>query len=195
MTVDDILDQLLEKAKEGKITRTELDAVAASLADPLTAGDPYTKLYIVAFDEAGRQRALVESFLDRPDDPMLSRLALQILCDFWGLTEDYLSRVKSFVTGVPWDEEEDVRQVAISIAGEYLNEKYDPELFEALLLIVDEPAEDELMREVAVAALARALGDSFQSLPDARIRTPINDEWSLDVINRAHERLLDPPWP
>ena len=38
----------------------------------------------------------------------------------WDRFEDYLERIISFAVGVSWDEDEDVKQSAIRILGEYL---------------------------------------------------------------------------
>lgn len=80
------LDDLLGKAKSGRIQRDELEMVVKRLRyeqnSPEATGD---LLYIVGRSFAIEQEDLVASFLQRPDDPMLSRLALMILCDWWSL--------------------------------------------------------------------------------------------------------------
>jgi hypothetical protein len=52
------------------------------LAAGANAEDRYDLLFVIGKANALGHRRLVESFLETPDDPMLARLALQILCDW-----------------------------------------------------------------------------------------------------------------
>lgn len=115
-------------------------------------------------------RSLVESFLESSDYPMLARLALEILCDWWGLREQHQTQLLRFVKGVDWDLDDGgfVRLVAISQSGDYLRHRSDPHLDRALLdLYDDEYASDVFLKGVAYAALARATGKAWNEIPRA----------------------------
>ena len=111
---------LLDRAKWAHLSQAEIEAVAQELQQPNPEADRYTLLHILGRACAVSYRGLVERFLDSPDDPMLARIALQSLVDYWDLAEQYLDELLRFVRGVPWDVDGDVRLVAISNAGEYL---------------------------------------------------------------------------
>jgi len=181
---------LLEKAKDGKLTSHELDQVLTRLQSQNPQGDPYTLLHIIGRAGDLRHESLISQYLDSPDDPMLARLALQILCTFWNLTERYMPQVHKFLIGVPWDRDDDVRQIAISISGEYLRTRDDPALLENLINIAENPQESSLIREDAIRALARALGNDWQDLPAATKRTSIEDKWSQNILRQAYEKFF-----
>jgi hypothetical protein len=59
---------------------------------------------------------------------------LKTLCTRWGATEEDLEALKFYLKGAEWDYSDDVRIVAMSIAGEYLRlDGFDPELLALLL--------------------------------------------------------------
>lgn len=95
------------------------DWVRSQLASPPEDAKEYTLLHIAGRRLRRPDPELVEPYLERSDDPMLVRLALQILCNTWGLTDRYLEEVRRFVSGVGWDDGS-VRLAAIAIAGRYL---------------------------------------------------------------------------
>lgn len=130
------------------------------------ANELYTLLLIVGRDPNGIQyRSLVEKFLDYPKEPMLSRLALKTVCNYWGLTKNYLGTVKSFVKGVSWDDSEDIRLVAISTSGEYLRETIDKELLQQILEVYENLHESPLVRSSAFEALLRTIGMDWNEIP------------------------------
>jgi hypothetical protein len=124
---------------------------------------------------------------------MLARLALQILCDFWGLTDDYIGRVVEFVHGVPWDTEDDVRLLAISIAGDYLRERSDNDILATLLRIYHDPDERQIIRETAYRAVARAMGSDWQDLPSAARHFDLANDVDASILGRAERRAHSEP--
>lgn len=122
---------------------------------------------------------------------MLARLALQILCGYWGKTAQYLEEVLSFMQGVAWDDEEDVRQIAILEAGEYLRSNLEGRFLQELLRIFEDEAEEQSMREGAYFALARAMGREWVELPSAARHFDLATEIDPAVIQRAKERLSE----
>ncbi|KJK49699.1 hypothetical protein UK23_13225 [Lentzea aerocolonigenes] len=108
------MEQLVLRAKEGTLSAAEVDAVAARLTSEPLDEDTYSLLYVIARTRATRHRRIVESFLDCSEDPMLARLAVQTLCTFWGEADRYRDVLDRFIAGVEWDEDGDVRDVALS---------------------------------------------------------------------------------
>jgi len=181
-------DELLDRAKWGKVSPQELARVADELANSQSSADRYTLLLILGKAQDHSHRELVESFLKCREDPMLARLALQILCEFWGLTEEYLAELVEFVHGVPWDVEDDVRLVAISIAGEYLRTHGDNDTLMALLHIFDSRGAQKIVREVAYRAIARSMGSEWQDLPSSARHFDLVTDVDGTILERARRR-------
>jgi hypothetical protein len=182
--------ELVRKAKAGTLTLLEAEQVIASLKLGHGGVDTYHLLYIVGRSFQAHEEELVASYLECSEDPMLARLALQILCDQWNKTEKYLNEVRRFAAGVVWDSQDDVRQVAISIAGEYLRAHDEAQLFELLLSISEGPADEySALPGFAVEALARALGDEWEGIPGVGERSR-ETRWQQQVIDRAYEEYF-----
>ena len=187
-------ERLLERAKSGefeqdRLSEEELDMVAEELRKPATEADPFTLLDILGHAFAFQYRELVEWFLDCEDDPMLARLALQILCGYWGNTAQYLEEVLRFMRGVPWNQEENVRQIAVSEAGEYLRSNTEPRFLRELISIFESEDEERSMHEGAYFALARAVGRDWKDLPSAASHFDLVTQIDPAVIQVAKERL------
>jgi hypothetical protein len=181
---------LLEKAKDGSLSNHELDQVVAAIKDPGVNADPYTLLHIIGRAMDVSNERLVASYLDCPADPMLSRLALQILCNYWGLTAKYLSYVRNFLSRVDWDIDDDVRQIAASIAGEFLRTTWDDDLFRSLLDISTNESDLPEMRITAIRALARAMGYDWGDMPAVNSKASPGDEWYHKVLEQAFSKFL-----
>lgn len=184
------LATLREEAEEGTIKPEDLRQVAQRLSRADVEEDRYTMLQIVG--EAGdkQYRALVERFLESPDDPMLARLALEILAHYWGEADRYLDHIRRFLRGVDWDDEDDVRQMALFQAGDYLAKNSDRELLELIIASVVDRSQNDVMRRAAYLALGRALGLEWNALPSASRVFEIDAELqSTDLLDRARRRL------
>jgi hypothetical protein len=186
--------ELLEEAKWGKLTQEELTYVIQSIKNH-KAGDKndlYTMIHILGRAGATEYQKLVESFLYFQSDPMISKIALQTLCNYWGFTEHYLSYIKKFIAGVEWDEDDDVRLIALSIAGNWLRENSNPSLLEQLLHVFEDPSQEALIRDVAYIAICRAIGMEWGTIP--RIFELIEegqfDEIDFAPIEMAKKRLI-----
>jgi hypothetical protein len=188
LTQDQARD-LLDLAKQRHLPASDLERVVAELADPARTANRYTLLHIVGKGGGPRFRTLVEAYLDSPEDPMLARLALQILCRFWGLTADYLVDLRRFLKGVDWDDEQDVRLIAASVAGEYLERHDDAELAHELLRLSADGDGNRVLRDSAVRGLARAIGTAPSDMPPASRMLPTDGDWERDVLARARERF------
>jgi hypothetical protein len=137
----------------------------------------YKLLYVLSRSRAVRHEQVVASFLDYANDPMVVRLALQTLCTFWGETARYLNDVCRFAAGVEWDYFGDVRQVALSAAGEYLRIQQNCELFRIVYDACINSSIGDVEERVALEALARALGRPLaDSLNKSRL-----EEWRSEL--------------
>jgi hypothetical protein len=189
MISPDFWQGLLDRAKDGLLRGHELDQAVAALKDPRSGADPYTLLHIIGHAMDNSYEGLVVSYLDCPEDPLLSRLALQILCNYWSKTSRYITYVKRFLAGVDWDDEGDVQQVAVSVVGEFLREKWDDELFRSLLDLALDEDDVRQMRIPAIEALARALGDYWIDMPPLTSGTTVETEWYRVTLDRAFKRF------
>lgn len=151
-------NELIAKATAGKLSSRELEQVVKSLQ--AKNRDPYGALLIIGRAGAKQHRSLVERYLQASYDPMLARLAVLILCRYWGLTADYLTVLEQFIRKVEWDEEDDVRLMAISCIGTFLARKKERSLLALLLQIFRDSNEPTDIREEAYGALALATGKS-----------------------------------
>ena len=187
MTSDN--EELLRKAFEGDIEDHEVALVARRLDAARPDEDRYGLLHILGHAGDRCYRPLVERFLECSDDPMLAHLALQTLCLFWGETERYMGHVLRFLRGVEWDREELVRQLAASMAGEYLRASHDEVLLRELVRIWDDQSEDPLTRENAYFGLCRAMGREWEEMPSAAKFMDIPNDADPRVIEGARDRL------
>lgn len=203
MTID--YEELVRRAKGGEISREEVDAVVTELQKPNPSASRYTLLYIVGRSFTTAYRNLVEQFLEYREDPMLARLALQILCHFWGDTARYKQHVLRFLRRADFDAENDCLSMATNVAGEYLRENPEPEFLGELIRIYEDPVEPkspddddyqasvreletEFIRYDAYCALARAIGYDYRDIPSSLGSfDPAEDPRS--VLQRAKERL------
>jgi hypothetical protein len=154
----------------------------------------YDALLVVGRSGAIQYRSIVEKYLTASNNPMLARLALMILCRYWNLAPEYKMHVLSFIQGVTWDNEGDVRILAISIAGTMLASQQDDHLIRLLIDIFRNRSntEDQLSREVAYCSLAEAYGRKPYELPTASRHFDLErdiDPEVIDFIESEEKRL------
>ncbi len=166
-------NELLEEEKSRKISQDELKHVAQQLNE--NSESKYTLIHILGRAKAIHYRNLIEPFLNYPDDPLVSKIALQCLCTYWDLTNEYIEELKMFINGVDWDDFDDVRLTAISISGEYLRSTSNVELLHTLVDVFEnlenstqiKSAENpELVRSCVYYAIARAMGKNYDEIPN-----------------------------
>ena len=186
------LDVTLDRAKDRALSVAELKRIAAALRASEPSKNRYRLLHILGRGGGPEFEEVVAPYLRCESDPMLARLAIQILCDYWDLDAKYRDVVLDFVRGAAvWDVDNVARQAAMTAAGEYLRWTRDPEILEAVLAVALDESEWELTREDAVEALARATYQSWEEMPPASRREPLDSLWSLDVIEAAKKRLAN----
>jgi hypothetical protein len=178
----------MERAKAGVILPAELAKIASTLEASSPSLELYPLLYAIGRSQATRYRKIVERFLYCESEPDLARLALQILCDFWRNTERYLEDVKRFARGLPWDSEEQVRLMAIFIAGEYLRDHQSRELLGYLISVCEDRNQSRFAQEDAYRALARAVGRDWTDLPSAARHFDLEKDTDPKVLVEARRR-------
>jgi hypothetical protein len=178
-------DELLKASWTRKLTAVEIVEVADALKNGSSGQDPYSLLLLLGRAGARQHAPLVERWLGMTSDPMLVRIALQVLCSMWGMTDTYLPWVKRLVRGESWDSDEDARLMAMSVAGTYLKTVKDPELLSMLLDVVETSTERELSRQSAYLALALAMGADDKDLPRLSKLPPLVDLIDNGVLERA----------
>jgi len=99
-----------------------------------------------------------------------------------------------FIHAQPWDEQGQVRLLALRLAGEYLREGSDRDLLELLLGVFRDPEEERSAREAAYRALARAVGRDHDELPSAAREIDLEAEVDPRVLEEA-ERACAGPGP
>lgn len=198
------LDELLERAKNGKLSQTELDHIIQKIKDskPGDDDDLYSLIHILGKARIFglgpptiEEKKLLEKFLYYPQKPMISKIALQTLCNYWDLNDNYLKELKMFVRGVEWDDDEIVRTIAISIAGDFLKTTLDKELLKLLIDIFENKEESKLLdhsispeitQGCAYQALSIAMGKSYREFI---IELSENNCLDMSVLQKAHELL------
>jgi hypothetical protein len=184
------LEALLKKAQWGKISHSDLAAVVRIL----TSGDQehlLTLLNILGRAGSPRYKYLMERYLNYENDPQISALSLKALCRWWGLFKEYRHRVISFLQGVEWDIDQDVKLQAIGLAGEYLRDHSDLEILESLHDIFVDQRERNLIRGAAYLALCRSDGAEWADLPPASRPVDLSTEVDQAVVSRIEQKLRD----
>lgn len=181
--------EMLQAIKAGhRPSREELEWVASQFCDPLTRQDRYTLLHVLGLggpDE--RHRAILEEAMRSGQAPMLARLALQSLCRYWGEGARYKKDLVTFVRGVDWDEDAEVRLAALAAAGELVRESHDRELTTLLLEMFDDSDLPTIIRESAYLALGRGVGKEWSELPSSARHFDLVRDVSEDVLQRARQ--------
>ena len=90
-----------------------------SLARPPSIDDLYSYIRVLAKAHAYKSKSTLESLLEY-HDTLTAALVLETLCLEWKFFDEYIERVIQFAVGVSWDPEEDLKQIALKILGEFL---------------------------------------------------------------------------
>ncbi|WKD50338.1 hypothetical protein [Microbulbifer spongiae] len=179
--------KLLEKASTGTITENEVKLVYNALVNH--ASDEYDLLLTLGRAGAKQYRDVVEGYLNSPHDPMLARVALQILCRYWGLAKEFKDTLAKFIKIVDWDEEEDVRMMAIGCVAEVFKQESSPELLGYVYDVFENPEEDEVIRGAAYETLALVAGKSVKELPQPQ-HFDLNKDVDPSVLKRTKKVIL-----
>ena len=189
------MPDMIDRAKAGRLSRHELDEVAASLERKELSGDLHESLLVMMFGGDARYRRAVEPYLDFRANLQIARSALETLCSYWSLTGDYVDWLVWFGRGVEWDFKwtPTVRPLAFSIAGRHLAHKKSHRLLECLIAVSEDETEQQKNREYAASALLEASGSPPRDVPD---ELPLTDKRYAAALQATKARLpseADPP--
>jgi hypothetical protein len=176
--------ELIEKATKGTITKAETKKAYDALVEQ--AGDEYDLLLVLGRSEAKEYKDVVERYLQASHDPMLAKLSLQVLCRYWGLASEYEDELEKFISWVDWDEEEDVRLMAIGCVVDLYKKKENPKLLKYVYDVFKDDSEDEITRGAAYETLALVSGKSVNDLPQ-----PIHFDIKSDVDKRVLAKVVE----
>jgi hypothetical protein len=164
--MNDELLAICRRASEGSSTYEDAKA-AARMLPTLAGSDAYDALFVVG--RAGDARLLqeVEPYFDQDEDPMLSRLALQIIASEWGVAENYVDVLERFASGVQTDLAAGglAQSAAISALGELTGANHRVSSLKVLLDLYEDDQQSDAARREAYEALMRAFGRSWSEVP------------------------------
>lgn len=182
-------DEMLIKAKQQQLNKETIDQIAKKLELEPEDSEAYILLLILGYSNAIEYRSLVEKILMDENDPLNTRVALQVLCFYWGFVKDYSDMIKKFVNGVDWDIDGDAMNAAISLASIYLRNYEDLELFSLIYNIYIDKNRDDNIRRWAYEALARAIGFEIKEIIiDIKKQDPLSNP-NPNVIAKIQNRL------
>lgn len=158
---------LVDRARDGELSQEEVDELVMLLRERPDHPATYTRLNALGWLMSPTHAVVVVPFLSREDDPMLCGLAVQILVGSYGLGHEFADDVLDFARGVEWDDDNDVRRIALSRAGELARDEVRRADMIAVLLAAIEDDDQYLVREAAYHAILRALGRHWREMPGA----------------------------
>ncbi|MFJ4695557.1 hypothetical protein [Streptomyces sp. NPDC088766] len=191
VTRDDYVKQLIGRAKDGTLLLQEVKEIAQTVSEGRAGQDLYQLLYAVARAGGPVYEPLVAKYLIHPDDAEVSALAVQVLTGHWRVGATYRGQILELLGSPEWDKDDDAFMAAISGAGEILHDGFDAELLRALLRLAEEGRgeyDDELVRRLAVEAIARALGATHaeSTRPPEGVDRSV---WAEGLLRTARNRL------
>jgi hypothetical protein len=178
---------LVSRSKAGTVSTVELAEVARAIEAGAPDSELYYLLYVLGRSFSYEHEELIARYIEYPADPWVARCAIEVLCRMWSLQPKYAAELRRFIAGVKWDEGE-VRQIALAAAGEYLTSHVDTEMLELLLNRADPANESALERQIAVEALAVALGAPLAQVVKHDWSQGW-DEWAATQIQHGAEQL------
>lgn len=199
------ITSLAEKATWGTLTPDEVDYVTRTFysSTPGEHEDLANCVYILGRIGADQHRSAIEKLLYFPSDPDVSATALRVLCIYWKYTADYLDKITLFIKGVDWDDADEVRLMAFSALGKYLQKQKSFECIKLLADFVEDPTKIDgylcnrdyaqaFLQGCACVALAEALNWPEDESPDDEAIERVIQQGSsreLVILQEAHKVL------
>lgn len=171
------MGDLLSKAEKSTISKDELDEVVKRINN--LSDKPNLEVLISILGETRRReyQKIIEKFLIYPENPMVSRTAMIILCQDWGLADQYIPFIKEMMRGTDWDGGQ-VRYIALMEGSKLFYQKNDKELLKILLDVFENEQEE---KRCAYEAIGLAIG---MDLRDLRSKS-----FDQRVIEQAYQKL------
>lgn len=163
--------EMLDRANIGTVSTKELGDLSVFIGTSVNDNDLYYPLLILGKAGGPEYSSTVEQFISSTN-PMIARLSLQILCQFWGLTDRYLNYALRALGRPPSDDNDTVRQMAIFILGDYLASNKESGIIVNILRIFDDEHQPYSIILAAYAALALAIGREWLELGTTIIDRP-----------------------
>ena len=188
MSLDrDYESSLLARARSGTLSEVDIASVVDALTTRAAEVDVYTLLMVVELSERIELASLVASFVEYPRDSQVSALAVQILLPEWELYDQYAHLLPALIAGRGWDDYNDVRDSALSAAGEAIRRSPTKHhrLMAELIGTVTDLRLDDLTRQQAYFALLRALGRDWAVMPTAARAHPLDELIEEAVLDEA----------
>jgi hypothetical protein len=188
--------ELVDRAKQGLLSRDELDAVAARLRDQSNFDHALDQILVMMFGGDARYRLAVERYLTFRGNLEVARFALETLCTYWQLTDDYLDWVAAFAQGIDWDCSwggSVVRPLTLMIAGFYLSTRPSHRLLQLLIRIAEDETEKVEARLDAAGALVNSLGFPPGQGPRDLALDNERFRWVLERSKARLETEREPP--
>lgn len=156
-----IFDRLKE---DSKATANELATVRAKLKNPEDNEDIYSLLGILGLGTKPTQPdiALMEKHLMQDDDDWVIQGAIHALCDYWGLTKNYLDRLLFVTEAGNWEYYSSAAIASFSSLGRFLYKSGDPSVCTELLVRYDKMI--EMQKELHPDFNKLYLNNLFESL-------------------------------
>ena len=130
-------------------------------------------------------RDKIELLMYCREDAFLSSIALKVICTDWNLVSHHIDLLRTFIRGVDWDDEDDLRLCAISIAGKYLFSTSDTALLGELLAAYDQSQNDEILSGAVFRAIWMAMGRDVRDLIPHNGRTEPTSSELRQVLDEA----------
>ncbi|CAM0117305.1 hypothetical protein [Rhabdochlamydiaceae symbiont of Dictyostelium giganteum] len=199
------MTHLIDKATWDELTKDEIAYVTNKFEskEQLPVNELSNLIYILGRIGAVKYRKKIEKYLYGPHPEDLCVIALRVLCNYWKYSTAYIEEIKMFIRGVEWDPVDEIRLIAISVAGESIRNNMNRELLKLLLDVFENlginPDLNEkrdyaraFIQSCAYYAIARAMGKEYnQILDEELIEQAIADKQliklDLMMIFQAHQ--------
>lgn len=179
------IGRLLDKSRVGELSVREGQAVISALDEPQPSRTLYTLVHIVARGRPDGGEEVLTRFMNYVEDPQVAALALNALGGQWRCFDLVRDQTVAALRGLHWDVMDEMRDAAITVAGEYLRDRRDPEMLDLLLTLAVDA--DRFEQRHRLHALGRALGASDIELAE---RERDSGRWSDEQISElAFQRL------
>lgn len=187
------LENLIRRGKDGALSKEEVEVLALELDSKVPRLPLYTVLDILGEHHVVTSVSSIERFLRGPN-PDLASKALQVLCRSWHLTIGYRDRLVELAKGAEWDEDEDAKRTALSIAGDFLLGDFDLDVLRIVYLTFINEEESDINRLIAYEALVRGIGHDYRRIPISPLGFNFREDIEPRVIETVANTLGLPPY-
>lgn len=180
----------LDRDSDNLMTLSDVNSLAKLLQheEGLKSDVIYDLIWVLSRHGHKKLCSAIDHYLLCTNHVMVVRLVLETLCMRWDCGEIYESYVMSYMNKTSWDEEEDVRVMAISCAGHVWRKTKSKDLLGKLWEVFTSDSEDDFIRVVAYQSLVRALIEDTADVPNClgfNLERDVND----DILIKVKEKL------